>query len=327
MGNRRFGLGRILFVGLVVLAGLGPAGPAQAEQWVQNFAPTELWSGPDSGAVSFGTAPQWDYFEVFSSAANGRVYVLSARTSNFAFIDGSTVGPSGPPPVGWPANLASSPTTATSAQGSASSPSGAAAPLAAPTTVALTLPAQSGPGTDPSIQALIGPVSGFALDADVGLWPALQALGGIHHSWTLQALASTATRLDWGDLQADAAALYEPKRAIVTINRRWSRSDPRALAAIIEHEAKHVADILAGVDVTTIAGCMQTETNAFREEAKTWGELVGPAGKPDPRDDLDRSLNYKLSILQRTPEMIEPLISQNAGYRTECQLRSSDLPG
>jgi hypothetical protein len=82
-----------------------------------------------------------------------------------------------------------------------------------------------------------------------------------------------------------------------------------------------VADVLAGIDPSTPNGCLATEVNAFYEEAKTWGELVGPRGKLDPRDDLERSLNYKLSLLQRGPDAIRSLILQNPGYRAECQLR------
>jgi hypothetical protein len=115
--------------------------------------------------------------------------------------------------------------------------------------------------------------------------------------------------------------MYEPTEGLITINVRWARSDPRALAAIVEHEAKHVADVLAGLDVYSPSGCLTTEINAFYEEAKTWGELVGPRGKVDPRDDLERSLNYKLSLLERGQDAIRALILQNPGYRTQCQLR------
>jgi hypothetical protein len=121
-------------------------------------------------------------------------------------------------------------------------------------------------------------------------------------------------------MQADAAGMYQPDRSRITINTRWYRSDVRALAAIIEHEAKHVADLLSGLAVDTPAGCMKTEINAFYEEAKTWGELVGPNGKADPKDDLEYSLNFKLSVLRRNPTAIENLILQSPGYRMQCHL-------
>ena len=89
---------------------------------------------------------------------------------------------------------------------------------------------------------------------------------------------------------------------------------------MIEHEGKHVADMLAGLDVHSPNGCITTEVNAFREEAKTWGELVGPNGKANPRDDLEHSLNYKLYLLRTNPNAIPSLILQSPGYRTQCQL-------
>ena len=276
----------------VLLAALAAPLPASAAEYVQNFAATELWSGPDSGATSFGTAPQWDYFQVVSRQPNGRLYVLVLRTQNFAFIDARAVGPSGPPPTGWP-----------------NSPS--RQPLA-----------NVAPLTEPAAptQALVGPIPGYNLLADGVFWPALQILDGLHHSWTLMALSSTGTRLEWGSMSSEAAGYYQPSRGVIVINSRWQQADPRALAAIIEHEAKHVADVLAGVDVTSPSGCLKTEINAFREEAKTWAKLVGPRGKRDPRDELELSLNYKLALYQRNPEDIDALISENPGYRLQCRL-------
>ena len=124
-------------------------------------------------------------------------------------------------------------------------------------------------------------------------------------------------------MPADASGAYQPGRSLITFNLRWYRSDPRALAAIIEHEAKHAADFISGVDIESPAGCIATEVNAFREEAKTWGEFVGPAGKLDPQDDLETSLNFKLALLRQNPDAIEKLILQSAGYRSQCHLRSA----
>src|SRR5688572_20868635 len=137
---------RVLLVASLVLAGFGPAQPVGAAQWVQNFVATELWSGPDVGAISFGTAPQWDYFEVVSTHGT-RTYVRVARSQNFAFVDSATLGPAGPPPVGWPGN---------------------APVVAAPPAAPAAPPAPPRPGTVPpppgASQAVIGPVPGFAIN-------------------------------------------------------------------------------------------------------------------------------------------------------------------
>jgi hypothetical protein len=65
-----------------------------------------LWSGPDDNAEQLGTAALWDYFLIAKPQMGGRLYVVVARTHNYAWVDALSVGPSGPPPPGWPpANL------------------------------------------------------------------------------------------------------------------------------------------------------------------------------------------------------------------------------
>jgi hypothetical protein len=274
----------ILLVGLLALS--APS-LALAVDWVQNPAPIELWAGPEADATSLGQAPAGDYFQILTQAANGRLFVFSARTRGQAYVDAAGVVSSGPPSREW-LRRAGRPDAE------------AAAPV------------------DPALGLAL---SGFPIQADASFTPALEQLLNLKHTWTLQALAFTGTRLEWSLMAPDAAGSYLPDRGVVTFNARWARSDPRALAALIEHEAKHVADALAGLDVTSPSGCVISEVNAFREEAKTWGELVGPGGKPNPADDLERSLNLKLNIYQQNPGGIEALITNNLGYQTQCHLR------
>jgi hypothetical protein len=78
--------------------------------WVQGLRALPLWSGPDDNAEQFGTAARWDYFLIAQPQTGQRLYVLVARTNNYAWVDALSVGPSGPPPLGWPpANLAPPP--------------------------------------------------------------------------------------------------------------------------------------------------------------------------------------------------------------------------
>lgn len=71
--------------------------------WVQNHRVAELWSGPDGKAISFGPVDQWGYFRVVLPQQGTRLYVWNPVTSNYAYIDASAVGPSGPPPSSRPA--------------------------------------------------------------------------------------------------------------------------------------------------------------------------------------------------------------------------------
>jgi hypothetical protein len=77
---------------------LVPTAPA----WVQALRPLPLWSGPDENAEQLGAAARWDYLLVARPQAGDRLFVLVARTSNYAWVDALAVGPSGPPPPGWP---------------------------------------------------------------------------------------------------------------------------------------------------------------------------------------------------------------------------------
>jgi len=72
------------------------------EAWVQALRSLPLWSGPDDNAQQFGFAARWDYFLIVPPQMGQRLQVLVARTKNYAWVDALSVGPSGPPPPGWP---------------------------------------------------------------------------------------------------------------------------------------------------------------------------------------------------------------------------------
>jgi LysM repeat protein len=80
---------------------------------VQNFQPTQAWSGSDANAQSFGPQPLWSYFQVLAPPSGPRFKVLVASTGGVAYVDQSAVGPSGPPSGGAPA---AAPAASTQAQ-------------------------------------------------------------------------------------------------------------------------------------------------------------------------------------------------------------------
>jgi beta-lactamase class A len=73
-------------------------GPPFGPWWVQNFAATHLWSGPDDRSTDYGVVPQWSYFLVVAPQTGPRLMVFVPWTHNYAFVDAKAVGPSGPPP-------------------------------------------------------------------------------------------------------------------------------------------------------------------------------------------------------------------------------------
>ena len=76
-----------------------PAGPATAVQrWLQNHHATELWSGPDEKAISFGWAPAFSYFKVLGAQEGSRIRIQNPLTNGVAFVTAKDVGPSGEPP-------------------------------------------------------------------------------------------------------------------------------------------------------------------------------------------------------------------------------------
>jgi hypothetical protein len=75
--------------------------PPWTPRWVQSFAPTHLWSGPDKAAVDYGPLPQWSFLQWVAPQNGPRLYVYVPWTKDYAYVDATAVGPSGPPPKGW----------------------------------------------------------------------------------------------------------------------------------------------------------------------------------------------------------------------------------
>lgn len=71
--------------------------PANAK-WVQNHVETEMWSGPDSKAISFGWVPAFSYFSLVGTQEGPRLRVQNPLTNGVAFLNVKDVGPSGAPP-------------------------------------------------------------------------------------------------------------------------------------------------------------------------------------------------------------------------------------
>ncbi|MGH2459103.1 MAG: L,D-transpeptidase family protein, partial [Chloroflexota bacterium] len=89
---------------------LGPAAPTStfAPWWVQSFQPVHLWSGPADPAADYGAVPQWSFLQVVTPQAGPRLYVYVPWTKNYAYVDATGVGPSGPPPPDWVTSFLSS---------------------------------------------------------------------------------------------------------------------------------------------------------------------------------------------------------------------------
>ena len=110
----------IMFMGL---ASSSVSAAAYTPWWVQNQQDTQLWSGPDSQAVSFGTVAVRSSFLVVAPQQGPRLYVLNPLSGNYAYVDASAVAP-GPPPMVPPAKVAPPSEPAGAARKSPPTPAG-----------------------------------------------------------------------------------------------------------------------------------------------------------------------------------------------------------
>ncbi len=101
---------KLIFLAAVALALNLPAQTVSSFDplWVQNHEVTQLWSGPDPNAVSFGQLPQWSHLQVVAPQKGSRLYVLNPANNGYAYVDARAVGPSAPPP-GSPSVLPATP--------------------------------------------------------------------------------------------------------------------------------------------------------------------------------------------------------------------------
>lgn len=104
-GSRRVSFGRRARAAALIVAALlgavGVLGARAAELgfvpfWVQTFRPAHLWSGTDANAEDFGPVPQLSYFRVVTPQDGPRLHVYNPSTRDYAYLDASAAGPSGP---------------------------------------------------------------------------------------------------------------------------------------------------------------------------------------------------------------------------------------
>ena len=84
-----------------LLAALSLGGSARADapvgsSWVANYVATDLWSGSDAEAETFGPLPQFSPLFTLGQAGD-RLLVLNPTTEGTAYVDADAVGPVGTP--------------------------------------------------------------------------------------------------------------------------------------------------------------------------------------------------------------------------------------
>ena len=175
--------------------------------------------------------------------------------------------------------------------------------------------------TAASVSSTASSASSNALRARIrlgdGLGTSIDALEATGQTGPLLPILDTDTEISFGPLPEAVHARYSrigsgggsAIRSIV-VNARWQDSDPRAIATLIVHEAKHLEDDLAGVDPRSPEACFQFEVRAFTQQAVAWQAFYGPGGKARAADELDAELNVWLSVHRRGPGEIEKRVRQ-----------------
>ena len=110
---------------------------------------------------------------------------------------------------------------------------------------------------------------------------------------------------------------YTINQKVVEMDLRLIDEDPVTLAALLAHEATHARDAVSGyLSIGGANACIDSELRAFRASAQFWSEMYGPAGKPDPADDLQQQMNLVSQYELRDPAGLERLIRQT--YVNQC---------
>lgn len=112
-------------------------------------------------------------------------------------------------------------------------------------------------------------------------------------------------------------ARYSVTLRTIDIDRRWSEEEPVTLAAVLAHEAVHVADAVSGyLSAGRASACLDSEIRAVHASARFWTETYGEAGKAVPIGELEQQLNLIADRQQHEPGRLEQLVRQT--YADQC---------
>jgi len=151
---------------------------------------------------------------------------------------------------------------------------------------------------------------------DPSLRPALEILKESARDLPeMRSLSEHGVAIGFAPLEDGVVAHFLSHQLAIEVNLRWRNSDPRALAAVLTHEATHVADYFAGTKGDSPQDCFDSEQRAFFNEAVFWRNLFGQQGKQPPVDDLDRQLNFLVERIADPASFAEQL---TVLYKQQC---------
>jgi len=149
------------------------------------------------------------------------------------------------------------------------------------------------------------PDGGIVL-ADPGLVPALTVLAQVDIGRPLlSALARGNVHLEYDDL--DEWAHYELSTRTIRIDESLQDADPRAVAALLAHEASHAQAHVDGIGdreeqiLGELTACVEDEHRATVTELNVWLQLFGRSGKQPAANDYEEQVNAQLADYLASP--------------------------
>src|SRR5262245_14926843 len=100
---------------------------------------------------------------------------------------------------------------------------------------------------------------------------------------------------------------YDADTGAIVIDPALLVADPRALAAMVAHEATHAHDDICGHQddadprLGPVRGCVLGELRARLAELDVWQQFYGPDGKPQPAHEYEADLNDELARYVAAP--------------------------
>jgi hypothetical protein len=147
---------------------------------------------------------------------------------------------------------------------------------------------------------------GGTVRVDPGLVPAMTVLAQLDVGRPLlSALARGNVYVEYDNL--DEWAHYELSTRAIRIDESLQGADPRAVAALLAHEASHAQTDVEGIGdreeqtLGELTACVENEHRATVTELNVWLQLFGPAGKQPAANDYEEQVNGQLADYLASP--------------------------
>jgi hypothetical protein len=155
--------------------------------------------------------------------------------------------------------------------------------------------------------------------ADGRLHEALDRLASLPEGAVLDALAAAGVRIEVGAVPADDWAASFLAEGRIVVNPDVLGADPRAIAALIAHEATHMHHWADGTYPGLVAefgreeGCAREETEGALVEQRVWSALIGDDDVPADHPYVQQLLQEQ-ALARDAPDAFRELIEAHVAH-------------